>query len=90
MLRIEQDGGAQGVWNNFQGLSTTGIIPHIPVWPSSQDAGDTVLWQLGTSVNCAQFRSNGQLLVGNGLDPFNSPNGFASWFADLYTSTACF
>jgi hypothetical protein len=89
MLRIEQDGGDQGVWNNYQGISTPGILPPIPVWPSSQDAGDTVLWQLGTAINCAQFRSNGQLLVGSGANPFNPGNGFSSWFANLYNPTSC-
>lgn len=89
MLRIEQDGGDRGVWNNFQGTLTDGIISPIPVWPSSQDSGDTVLWQLGSSIRCAQFRSNGQLLVGSGFNPFVPPNGFESWFAELYNPREC-
>ena len=89
MLRIEQDGAQRGVWNNYQGITATPLMPVLPVWPSNQDDGSQVLWQLGTVVNAAQFRSNGQLLVGSGISPFNPPNGFSSWFADLYTPAAC-
>lgn len=87
MLRIEQDGDSYGVWNNYQG--PTGM-PQFPVWPSTQDDGDTVLWQIGDVFNAAQFRSNGQLLVGNPLNPFAlMGEGRESWFAENYTFTSC-
>jgi len=89
MLRIEQDGAQRGVWNNYQGVSAMPSMPVLPVWPAGQGMDSNVLWQLGTVVNCAQFRSNGQLLVGSGLNPFSPPNGFSSWFADLYNPTSC-
>jgi hypothetical protein len=89
MLRIEQDGAQRGVWDNYQGVNSIPAMPVLPVWPSNQDDGSEVLWQLGSVVNCAQFRSNGQFLVGSGVSPFNPPNGFSSWFADLYNPAPC-
>jgi hypothetical protein len=89
MLRIEQDGAQRGVWDIYQGVNGLPAMPVLPVWPSNQDNGSQVLWQLGNVVNCAQFRSNGQLLVGSGLNPFNPPNGFTSWFADTHNPGPC-
>jgi hypothetical protein len=80
MIRIEQDGDSYGIWNNYKG--STGM-PQFPTWPSTQNDGSHVLWQLGDKINAAQFRSNGQLLVGNPLNPFPAMgSGTPSWFAD--------
>lgn len=87
MLRIEQDGDSYGVWNNYQG--SVGM-PQFPVWPSTQDAGDSVLWQLGNVFNAAQFRSNGQLLVGNPLNPYAlMGEAKESWFAENFSFDSC-
>jgi hypothetical protein len=88
MLRIEQDGPNPGFWNNYQGISGALPIPSL-VWPSIQDNGDQVLWKIGDVINSAQFRSNGKFLVGSGIDPFNNPNGFSSWFAEEHTLKLC-
>jgi hypothetical protein len=89
MLRIEQDGGDGGVWNNYLGISANGgSMPIAPIWPSSQDDGSRVLWQLGSVQRCAQFRSDGTLLMGNCSNPYNPPNGIASWFAQRYSSVS--
>jgi hypothetical protein len=84
MLRIEQDGSNHTYWNNYQGISTDAPLPSS--WPSTQDDGSRILWKIGDVINSAQLRSNGEFLVGSGLDPYNNPTGFGSWFAHTYTS----
>ena len=85
MIRIEQDGDTFGVWNNYQG--SVGM-PQFPVWPSTQNDGSEVIWQLGDTFNAAQFRSDGQLLVGNPLNPFPlMGSGTPSWLADFATDS---
>jgi len=87
MLRIEKDGLNPMWWNNYQGKNTTAPISP-SVWPSTQDDGSKILWKIGDIVNSAQFRSNGNFLVGS-ANPFNNPNGFGSWFAETHTMKQC-
>ena len=85
MLRIERDGGSSAFWNNYQGISSPTPLPS-SAWPSTQDDGSRVLWKIGDLINSTQFRSNGEFLVGSGINPFQNPNGFGSWFAHTYSS----
>lgn len=88
MLRIEQNGVLNpGIWNNYEGISANGgNMPTSPIWPSSQGDSTQVLWQIGSQVHAAQFRGNGEFLVGNGVNPYNPANGIGSWFAHTYSS----